>query len=179
MHLMQSLFLSISESLMILRILPWYGIYRLLTSPFFLFPFVFILRFFFFGPVGCYSYLNNIIVVDRLIESYPGYSPDYYQCWLVHLDYVSRYLWLPDPEIDYAIITGYPVYSPTMQQVYISQLHLGELTWSQLILRHPELAYAGVTCTRIYSSSILNYAGPRNAEDTLSYFLTTYCPSYA
>lgn len=176
---MRLFLINISDVFMCLRILPWYGIYRLLSSPVFLFFCAFILRIFFFGLVECHSFINNVIVVDRLIEGYPGHFPDYYQCWLVHIDYVPEFLWLPDSEIDYGILSGYPVDSPTMEQVYISQLHLNNETWQHLILRHPELAYNGVTCTRIYCSSHYDYAGPRNAEHTLSYFLTTYCPSYS
>jgi hypothetical protein len=126
---------------------------------------------FFLGEVhNGYSFSNTIIVADRGIP-----NTFWYQCWLVHIDHASRLFQLTDDQITYSIFSGEEVYSSTMGPIFISQYNLSECTWIDLILKHPELVYDGVTCTRVYNSFGQGYVGPRVANLTLDDFLTFIC----
>jgi hypothetical protein len=147
----------------------WLRFYHLATSPLFLLLLTLILRVIFLNTVECYSYNSNIITIDRAND------PDetYFDSWLVHIDHVSSHLGLNLTIIDNAILTGYPEFSPTMGEVYISQNYISSIEWSNLIIRHPEMVHTGYSCILDYF--VIEDEGPRNPDETLFDFLYSYC----
>ena len=154
-----------------MMVILWYRICWLFNSPLFLFILSLIFKWLFLGEVECYSYDSKIYVIDRINDDVNSE----FESWLVHTDCVVNHLNLPAYEIDDAILYKNPIFSPARGEVYIYECYLTPTKWCALITRHPETVYSGFTCIIDYQIFEGDLSGPRDANETLDFFLATHC----
>lgn len=147
----------------------WFRVYHLVTSPLFFLLLTLILRCFFLNVAECYSYNSTIFVIDRANEN----DETYFDSWLVHIDHLSLHLGHNPTAINVAILTGNPLVSPTVGEVYISSHTITSIEWCNLIIRHPEMVHSGFSCIIEYETDLGE--GPRDPVLTVNEFLFSYC----